>query len=50
VNAPYNSAITAGVTTIGSGKGLAFLNLGTSGAAFGTNGVNAPGDCVNSGQ
>ncbi|MFC3653154.1 substrate-binding domain-containing protein [Dyella humi] len=50
VNAAYNSTITGSVNTIGSGTGLAFLNLGTNGAAFGTNGVNAPGDCVNSGQ
>lgn len=41
VNAPYNSTITGSVTTVGSGKGLAFLTLG-SGAFSAT----APGTCL----
>jgi phosphate transport system substrate-binding protein len=41
VNAPYNSTITGSVTTVGSGKGLAFLTLGTG--AFS---ATAPGACL----
>jgi phosphate transport system substrate-binding protein len=40
-NAPYNSTITSGVTTVGSGKGLAFLTLGTG--AFS---ATAAGSCL----
>jgi phosphate transport system substrate-binding protein len=45
VNAPYNSTITGSTTTVGTGTGLALLNV--SSGAFSS---VAPGDCVNSSE
>lgn len=43
VDAPFNSAITSLVTTVGPGTGLAFLSLPASGAPFSK---TAPGACL----
>ncbi|MBB6244397.1 substrate-binding domain-containing protein [Rhodanobacter sp. MP1X3] len=43
VDAPYNATITGSVTTVGSGTGLAFLNITNAGTNFT---ATSPGACL----